>query len=310
MPEPSRAEGQAAAATTPSRASFGQRLSWAIADQGPLCVGIDAHPAIMNAWSLPRTPAGLLRLSMTVVEALAGRVAAIKPQVAWYEAYGSGGIAVLEQTLEAAREAGLLTIADAKRGDIGSTMEAYAHTWLADESPLAADAVTLSPYLGTGSLAPAFELAEATGRGTFVLALTSNPEGAEVQHVGGDRSVASRVVESVEARNAHAALSTRPDRDQIVTNPHGLVVGATVGASPAAVGVDLRKFTGPLLAPGYGAQGATARDLGVVFSQVRGNVLVNSSRGILQAGPEVGALREAAQAATDDLRPVLGAVSS
>ncbi|KAA9395083.1 orotidine-5'-phosphate decarboxylase [Kocuria coralli] len=287
--------------------AFGVRLGRAIERSGPLCVGIDAHPAIMTAWGLPSTPAGLLRLSMTVIEAVAGHAAAIKPQVAWYEAYGSGGMAVLEQTLAAARDHGLLTIADAKRGDIGSTMEAYAYTWLSDDSTLAADAVTLSPYLGAGSLEPAFELAEATGRGTFVLALTSNPEGASVQHVGGTRSVAARVVEEVEERNMGLSDTKHTMRDQIVIKPNGLVVGATVGSAPETVGVDLSTFSGPVLAPGYGAQGATAGELGQLFSHVRGRVLVNSARGILRAGPDPADLRASAQAATEDLRRGLGA---
>lgn len=284
---------------------YGERLARAVEQRGPLCVGIDAHPAIMDAWGLPQTPAGLLRLSMTVIEAAESRVPAVKPQVAWYEAYGSSGMAVLEQTLEAAREAGLLSIADAKRGDIGSTMEAYAQTWLSDGSALAADAVTLSPYLGAESLAPAFELAEATGRGTYVLALTSNLEGASVQHVGGRESVASGVVKAVEARNSHASRATRTDSDQIVINPHGLVVGATVGSSPQEVGVDLADFSGSVLAPGYGAQGATAEMLGSVFGHVRGRVLVNSARGILKDGPGLGQLRRAMDSATRELEPFL-----
>lgn len=281
--------------------SFGQRLATAIDARGPLCVGIDAHPAIMESWGLPATPEGLRRLSLTVVEAMAGKVAAIKPQVAWYEAYGSSGMAVLEETLAAARDLELLSIADAKRGDIGSTMQAYAHTWLSDDSKLAADAVTLSPYLGAGSLRPAFELAEATGRGTFVLALTSNPEGASVQHVGGADSVAARVVRDVEKRNRGLSDDTQPARDGIVINPHGLVVGATVGGALSEVGVDLAEFSGPVLAPGYGAQGATAEDLGVLFQQVRGQVLVNSARGILAAGKNQADLVAAAETATEDL---------
>lgn len=292
---------------TPLRASFGQRLAEALEQNGPLCVGIDAHPAIMSAWGLTSTPAGLLRLSMTVLEAVAGRVAAVKPQVAWYEAYGSSGMAVLEQTLSAARELGVLTIADAKRGDIGSTMEAYAYTWLSDDSALAADAVTLSPYLGAESLRPAFELAEQTGRGTYVLGMTSNPEGASVQHIGGQNSVASGVVKAVENRNRGLSGATRTVSDEIVINPHGVVIGATVGVAPQDHGVELASFTGSVLAPGYGAQGATARMLGEVFAQVKGRVVVNSAREVLKAGPAAQGLRDAADRATAELRAVLAA---
>lgn len=297
------------------RPSFGTRAAAAIAEHGPLCVGIDAHPALLEAWGLPQSPAGLLRFSLGVVEALEGQVAAIKPQVAWYEAYGSAGMAVLEQTLEACRRAGILSIADAKRGDIGSTMQAYARTWLAEESSLRADAVTLSPYLGAGALEPAFELAEATGRGTFVLALTSNPEGASVQHRGGAQSVAAAVAEAVSQRNAGVVSAATQvmsgedsQYDRFVTGPHGLVVGATTGEAIAQVGVDLTGLDGLVLAPGYGAQGATARDLGAMFAQVRGRVLVNSSRGILAAGPESQALVEAVSAAQAELSPQLCAL--
>ncbi|MBX7557647.1 orotidine-5'-phosphate decarboxylase, partial [Streptomyces sp. tea 10] len=122
---------------------------------GPLCVGIDPHPSLLDAWGLPATANGLERFALGVLEAAAERCAAVKPQVALFEAYGSAGFAVLERVLRESRAAGLLSIADAKRGDIGSTMAAYASAWLSDDSPLAADAVTLSPYLGFESLRPA-----------------------------------------------------------------------------------------------------------------------------------------------------------
>lgn len=304
---PERPAGSAA----PAR-GFGARAVAAIAAHGPLCVGIDAHPALLESWGHPRTPAGLMRFSLRVIEALEGRVAAVKPQVAWYEAYGSAGIGVLEQVLEACREAGLLSIADAKRGDIGSTMEAYAQTWLGDGSSLAADAVTLSPYLGAGALQPALELAEATGRGTFVLALTSNPEGAALQHLGAPESVAAGVARRIGERNAACldaetpeGVSSGADYDGFVTGPHGLVIGATTGASITEAGVELTDLRGPILAPGYGAQGATAEDLGAMFAQVTGRVLVNSARGILRAGPETAALQDAADAANQELRAAL-----
>ena len=95
-----------------------------------------------------------------------GRVAAFKPQAAFFERHGSRGVAVLEEVIAACREVGTLCIVDAKRGDIGSTMDGYAQAFLSDASPLAGDAVTLSPYLGVGSLTPALELARQTGRGS------------------------------------------------------------------------------------------------------------------------------------------------
>lgn len=296
-----------------------------MADYGPLCVGIDPHPALLDVWGLPYTVMGLEKFSLTVVEAAAGHAATLKPQVALYEAFGSAGLAVLERVLRACREAGVLSIADAKRGDIGSTMAAYATAWLSDDSPLAADSVTLSPYLGFESLRPALDLARQTGRGTFVLALTSNPEGASVQHVGGDESVAKTILRAVREENRHVIAAKRKNTetdimrdtesnppvtncDQIVTNKRnaplgscGVVIGATVSAALSDLRIDLRDFNGPILAPGYGAQGADATAVAGVFDHVSGNVLANSSRGILRHGPDVSALRSAMQRSGDEL---------
>ena len=158
---------------------FGDRLTAAIASRGPLCLGIDPHPELLRAWGLGVDAEGLARFSDICVQAFGG-FAVVKPQVAFFEAYGSAGYAVLENTIAALRDAGVLVLADAKRGDIGSTMAAYAAAW-AGESPLTSDAVTASPYLGFGSLQPLLDVALAHGRGVFVLAATSNPEGASVQ---------------------------------------------------------------------------------------------------------------------------------
>ena len=267
------------------RAPFGARLHAATAARGPLCVGIDPHPGLLARWGLTDDVAGLERFSLTVVEAIADRVAVLKPQLAFFERHGSRGVAVLEKVLAAASAAGALTIADAKRGDIGSTMAAYADAFAGEGSPLAADAVTASPYLGFGSLRPLLDLAARTGRGVFVLGLTSNPEGPSVQHaIGADgRSVAGTVLDAVRAANEGAAP----------LGSVGVVVGATIGADVVArLGLDL-DVNGPLLAPGIGAQGATAADLRAVFGPARVAVLPSSSREVLQAGPSVLDLRTA-----------------
>ncbi|WP_336713011.1 orotidine-5'-phosphate decarboxylase [Arthrobacter sp. USHLN218] len=268
------------------RAGFGARLQAAMAARGALCVGIDPHPGLLQAWGLNDDAGGLERFSLTVLEAVGEQAAAVKPQVALFERHGSRGLAALEKVLAAAAGAGVLTIADAKRGDIGSTMAAYAQAWLADGAPLAADAVTLSPFLGYESLRPALDLAEQTGRGVFVLALTSNPEGASVQHVGGEDSVARRIVRAAAADNAAA-------RDAGTLGSVGLVVGATVGDAPARLGLDLAGLNGPVLAPGLGAQGATGADLRRSFGPAFGQVLGTSSRDILKAGPDAARLRDA-----------------
>lgn len=270
-----------------ARPTFGARLSAAMTARGPLCVGIDPHPGLLAAWGLADNVQGLRSFSLGVLEAVAPLAAAVKPQVALYERHGSAGLAVLEELLAASTEAGVLSIADAKRGDIGSTMAGYADAWLRDGSALAADSVTLSPYLGFESLRPALDLAAANGRGVFVLALTSNPEGASVQHVGGSESVARRIVQA-------AAVENQRHADQALGSV-GLVVGATVGTALADLDIDLAAVHGPILAPGLGAQGATGADMRETFGTAYPAVLATSSRGILAAGPELAALRRATE---------------
>jgi len=272
---------------------FGHRLVHAIEARGPLCVGIDPHPGLLQAWDLPDDAGGLERFAMTVVEALGPMVAVLKPQSAFFEAHGAAGIAVLEEVLTACREAGALSILDAKRGDIGSTMAAYAAAYLTHEAPLAADALTVSPYLGFGSLLPTMDVALAEGRGLFVLALTSNPEGPQVQHAltPDQRTVAQSIVDQVGAVNA--------GDDPI--GSIGLVVGATIGRT----GVDLSTVNGPMLAPGLGAQGATAYDLRTIFADAHGALLPSTSRQVLAAGPSVTKLRDMATRVVDEVRTAL-----
>ncbi|GAA4711837.1 orotidine-5'-phosphate decarboxylase [Promicromonospora umidemergens] len=292
-------------------APFGARLAAAMDANGPLCVGIDPHASLLQAWGLPDDVDGLREFSLRVVDALGGKVAAFKPQSAFFERHGSRGLAVLEEVVAAARAAGsgstgTLTIVDAKRGDIGSTMSAYAEAFLADGSPLAGDALTVSPYLGFGSLQPAVELAAATGRGLFVLCLTSNKEGLEVQHArtGGpegalDRAVGGTVAALMAARAAVLNAGAEP------MGSVGLVVGATIGDAVRATGTDLVAVNGPLLAPGVGAQGAGERELAATFGDARRNVLASSSRAVLGAGPDPDALVRAARAAAREAQAAL-----
>jgi orotidine-5'-phosphate decarboxylase len=284
------------------RAPFGRRLAVAMADLGPVCVGIDPHPALLRAWRLPDTPAGVREMSLRVLDAVGPRVAAVKPQAAFYERHGSAGVAVLEELLAAARALEVLTVVDAKRGDIGSTMLGYADAFLAEGGPLAGDAVTLSPYLGFGSLAPALEAAELTGRGVFVLALTSNPEGAAVQHARAPDGTSVAGAVAAAAADANAAARRRGEPLGSV----GLVVGATVGSAVRDLGVDLAAVAGPLLAPGFGAQGAGPVEIADVFGGARDAVLASTSRAVLGAGPDTGALRAAARDAVAEVRAALG----
>jgi len=279
--------------------SFGARVRFAMDELGPLCAGIDPHPALLAHWGLDENVQGLERFAMTCVEAFAGTVAVVKPQSAFFERFGSAGVAVLERTLTGLREAGTLSLLDVKRGDIGSTMSAYARAYLSHDGPLRADAITVSPFLGFESLRPALDLAHECGRGLFVLTLTSNPEGAHVQHATRDgRSVAAGIVDGVTAQNA-------ADAGAGVLGSVGMVVGATVGGAVAHLGLDLAAANAPLLAPGVGAQGATTDDLRTVFGAALGNVLASSSREILGAGPDSTALRAAARHTAQQLKVLL-----
>lgn len=270
---------------------FGARLADAVARRGPLCLGIDPHPELLRAWGLSTDADGLRRFCDACVTAFAD-FAIVKPQVAFFEAYGAAGFAVLEHTIGALRDAGVLVLADAKRGDIGSTMAAYAQAWVG-ESPLAADAVTASPYLGFGSLQPLLDTALANGRGVFVLAATSNPEGATVQRAdAGGRTVAQSIVDAAAAVNR-----TAPARPGSI----GVVVGATLSDPP-----DVGALDGPVLAPGVGAQGGRPDALGGFAGAHPGQLLPAVSREVLRAGPDAAALRDAAQAIRDAVAYLAG----
>ncbi|MFF9897161.1 orotidine-5'-phosphate decarboxylase [Streptomyces longispororuber] len=273
---------------------FGTRLRRAMDTRGPLCVGIDPHASLLAAWGLDDDIQGLETFTRTVVEALADQVAVFKPQAAFFERFGSRGVAVLERAVADLRAAGGLVVMDAKRGDIGSTMAAYAEAFLRPGAPLFSDALTVSPYLGYESLRPAADLARESGAGLFVLALTSNPEGAEVQRA-----------QRADGRTIGATMLAHLARENAGAEPmgsYGAVVGATLG--------DLSSFdlaiNGPLLAPGIGAQGATPADLPRVFGAAVRNVVPNVSRGVLKAGPDAGALREAAARFADEVRQAVG----
>ena len=264
---------------------FGARLAAAKLNRGPLCVGIDPHPELLRAWDLPTTADGLATFCDICIEAFSG-FAVVKPQVAFFEAYGAAGFAVLERAIAALRSAGALVLADAKRGDIGSTMAAYATAWAGD-SPLAADAVTASPYLGFGSLRPLLEAAAAHDRGVFVLAATSNPEGATVQRAAFDgRTVSQLIVDQAAVVNRSAT----PSEPGYV----GVVLGATVFDAP-----DVSELGGPVLVPGVGVQGGRPEALGGLGGAAPGQLLPAVAREVLRAGPRVSDLRAAGERMLD-----------
>lgn len=289
---------------------FGVRIAEIMNERGPLCVGIDPHPALLKAWDLPDDPSGLGMFATTVLHAVGGHVAAIKPQSALFERHGARGVLVLETIIELAPNYGVQVIVDAKRGDIGSTMAGYADAYLRDGSPLAGDALTVSPYLGFGSLAPTIDAAIETGRGIFALCLTSNPEGQSVQHArtAANESVAAVIAREAAAVNSAAIANYGPHSlsSQETLGPVGLVVGATIGSAARDQGIDLSSVRGALLAPGIGAQGAGAAELADVFGDARRYVLASTSRGVLQAGPDVRALRDSALRASEEAARALG----
>ncbi|MDE0545554.1 orotidine-5'-phosphate decarboxylase [Microbacterium sp. C7(2022)] len=259
--------------------TFGARLQAAVAARGPLCVGVDPHEHLLREWGLDATAHGAREFGLRVIEACVDRVAVIKPQVSFFERYGSAGIAALEEVLSSARAAGLLTIADAKRGDIGSTMDAYARAWLSQGSPLEADALTVNPYLGVGALDSTMRFAMEVGKGLFVLAATSNPEAGTLQRARRDDglTVASGIISEVSDFAAgHTAVST--------WSSIGFVIGATVEVNAFDLPETIEPIA-PILSPGFGHQGAGLTEVESRFGPLAKSVLVSESRGILAAGP-------------------------
>ena len=254
--------------------TFGERLQAAFDSGGHLCVGIDPHAFLLKQWKLTDDAAGLREFGLRVVDAASTRAAIVKPQVAFFERHGSAGYRALEEVLRAARAAGLLVIADAKRGDIGSTFDGYAEAWLTPGSPLEADALTVSPYLGIGSIAGPRDFATQHGKGLFVLSATSNPEALSLQtsRTGSGVTVAAGIVEEVKRWNS----------DEKGLGSTGLVLGATLDLADFGI-TDLANI--PVLAPGFGHQGAQVSALRSLYGAAAENVLVSSSRSILAAGP-------------------------
>jgi orotidine-5'-phosphate decarboxylase len=313
---------------TPASGTFGHRLAGVFAADGRLCVGIDPHAWLLTEWNLPDSAAGAEQFGRRVVEAAAGSVGIVKPQVAFFERFGSAGFAALERVLADARAAGLLVIADAKRGDLGTSVEAYGQAWLAAGSPLEADALTVSAYMGVGSLESTIALAASAGKGLFVLAATSNPEAASLQRAlvqdgsAAGRSVARAILDDVAERNrtASADLATASadlggtvgalgpiplgpiPLGPIPLGSLGVVLGATLDL--ASFGIDVLAAPGaplpPVLAPGFGHQGADVADLSELFGAYAPAVIVSESRSVLSAGPD--GIRGAIARRADEVR--------
>jgi orotidine-5'-phosphate decarboxylase len=227
----------------------------------PLCVGIDPHlaliPASFRAGSMlpgkPETAAAVESWCTALLDRVAERVAIVKPQSAFFEALGPPGAALLARVIEAAHARGLLVLLDAKRGDVGSTAQAYAAAYLGEAAPYASDALTLNAYLGLDSLEPFVAAAARSGAGLFVVLRSSNPGARDFQDLRvPERPLYERVAEALAAR---AEALAGP-----ATGWSGL--GVVVGASWPAESRRIREILprSLFLVPGYGAQGGSARD--------------------------------------------------
>ena len=277
---------------------FGERLAATFASSGALCLGIDPHPFLLDSWGLDDTPDGVRELALRAVDAAEATIGIVKPQAAFFERHGSRGYAVLEEVVAAARAAGLLVIVDVKRGDVGSTVEAYGQAWLTPGSPLEVDAMTVVAYQGVGSLVAPIELARHWGKGLFILAATSNPEAFPIQTAvlaGGElagRTVAASIVAEVDALNSTSTT----------LGSMGVVVGATVDRADYALGPGALTRT-PILAPGFGEQGATVGDVRAIYGELAGNAVVNVGRSILRAGAD--GIQSRLRATADELAGAL-----
>ena len=280
--------------------SFGRKLFDAFESRGQLCVGVDAHASLLEHWGLDDDVNGLDYFANSVIDAAAGHVGIVKPQVSFFERHGSAGFAVLERITHRAKDAGLVVIADAKRGDIGSTMEAYLEAWLGQEAHFYADTLTVSPYLGfetsTALMGPHLE----NGKGLTALVATSNPEGAALQMARSEtgESIAADIWNKLEQLNR---ISAAPgDR----FGSFAAVLGATLQFKRFGLELEQSGVKTPILAPGFGAQGAELRDIRLIFGEASGQVIASVSRSVLQVGKQ--GLTEAIKRANEDLAKGLG----
>lgn len=272
--------------------SFGARLREKIRTRGHLCVGVDPHAYLLEAWGLTDDAAGAREFGLRVVDAAADQVGMVKPQVAFFERFGSAGYRALEDVLAAGRGAGLLMIADVKRGDVGSSVEAYGQAWLTPGSPVEADAMTISAFQGVGSIADPMDRASKFGKGLFVLAATSNPEAAVIQLARatesastevGTRSVARVIIDDVTQYNARRAAQHEPGAPASI----GVVLGATLDL--AEYGIDTATESAnpmPVLAPGFGHQGAQYSQAAQIYGTLLPMTVISDSRSLLSAGPD------------------------
>ncbi len=263
---------------------FADRLVQAVRRCGnPVVVGLDPRvdqlpPSLQpsGAAGFSEQAAAYLAFCRGVIDVVAELVGAVKPQAAFFEQLGPSGMVALGQVIEYARRKNLLVILDGKRNDIGSTAAAYAEAYLGrDSSAWGADALTVSPYLGDDSLSPFVDTAMARGAGIFILVKTSNPGGKTFQDLVSDgRPLYRHVADHVQQLAKQTA------------GQHGYgAVGAVVGATYPEQAAELRAAMPNtwFLVPGYGSQGAMARDVAGAFDEQGLGAIVNNSRAIIFA---------------------------
>ena len=277
--------------------AFAVRFAAARDKFGPLVVGADPHGPLLRAWGLSDDADGLERFTDIVLAAVTDTAGLIKPQSAFYERHGWRGIRALTRLVETARGEGILVVLDVKRGDVGTTNDAYAQAYLGAGAPIEADAVTVHPYLGLGAMSTFVERATEGGSCLLVVTRSTNPEGRALQtaseELGG--TVEQRLLADIGALNARLA----PGR----IGP----VGAVIGPARADPPLDLAAANALFLAPGVGAQGAAPEDVAETFAACRERVMPSASRSLLAAGPDPAALAGAAATVNAQFRALLTA---
>ncbi|MDR3183532.1 MAG: orotidine-5'-phosphate decarboxylase [Planctomycetaceae bacterium] len=252
--------------------TFSQRLTRSVRDKGnAVLVGLDPrYESLPDAVKTGSVAESFERFCTEIIDIVAPLVPAVKPQAAFFEQYGPAAMSALERIIRYARSKGLLVIFDGKRNDIGSTAEAYAAGILGKDSAWGADALTVSPYLGSDSIDPFVKVCVERAAGIFVLVKTSNPGGGMLQDLQcGTQPLYRHVAEYVER------LAQQTDGS----------VGAVVGATWSQQLTELRSVmpTAWFLVPGYGSQGGTAKDVQGAFRSDGLGAIVNNSRGIIFA---------------------------
>jgi orotidine-5'-phosphate decarboxylase len=263
--------------------SFAERFLQLANERSPLCLGLDPSRELLRDWGLNNDAEGLRRFCGVVMEAVADRIAVVKPQSGFFERLGPPGLSELARAVARIREQGALSIIDCKRGDVLGTMDGYAEAMLGPDSGFGGDAMTVTAYLGFGALRPVLERAAQCDAAAFVIVRSSNPEGRLVQdaRLADGRTVADALADEITAFN-----TTLGD----AIGPVGALVGATVDRTAANVLSRLPRSL--ILAPGIGAQGASLDDIRSNFGPATDRTLPSVSRSILRYGPSPAALRE------------------